>query len=245
MEIPPPQLPENVTKIAVDEKFTFSCHPGVSCFTDCCRQLELALTPYDVLRLRFGTKMASRQLHDNYIIMEQESGEPFPRFYLTMVDDGRDSCVFVNDRGCTIYDHRPGACRAYPMGRGATRQADGTINDFHVLLKESHCRGFEESTIQDVAAYSRDQGLTPYNRFNDEVAVILQHEQIRQGMILSDEQRAAFILALYDLDTFRIRLTENSLPGPAPQKPGKSVAEDDETLLLFAIQWLNSFLYKE
>ena len=101
--------------------FTFACHPGVPCFTDCCRMLELALTPYDVLRLRKATGLTSRELLENYIITEQDPGEPFPRFYLTMVDDGRASCVFVSPQGCTVYPHRPSACRAYPLGRAAVR----------------------------------------------------------------------------------------------------------------------------
>ncbi len=46
-----PQLPEH-QPLEANEVFRFHCHPGISCFTDCCRQLELALTPYDVLRLK-------------------------------------------------------------------------------------------------------------------------------------------------------------------------------------------------
>ena len=33
-------------------KFSFACHPDVPCFTKCCSDLDLALTPYDVLRLK-------------------------------------------------------------------------------------------------------------------------------------------------------------------------------------------------
>ena len=32
--------------------FRFACHPGVVCFTECCRDLKLLLTPYDVIRLK-------------------------------------------------------------------------------------------------------------------------------------------------------------------------------------------------
>ena len=110
-------LPRHITKLGRSETFTFSCHKNVKCFTECCRMLELALTPYDVLRLRLATGLTSGQLLDEYIIIEQDQGEPFPRLYLTMVDDGRASCVFVSAQGCTVYPHRPSACRAYPLGR--------------------------------------------------------------------------------------------------------------------------------
>jgi len=51
-------LPRNVTRIEKEETFHFSCHPSIGCFTDCCRQLELALTPYDILRLKKGLRPA-------------------------------------------------------------------------------------------------------------------------------------------------------------------------------------------
>ena len=62
------QLPKNVTRIQEDELFNFSCHPRVDCFTNCCRQLELALTPYDVLRLKQETKLDSSSFLANYVI---------------------------------------------------------------------------------------------------------------------------------------------------------------------------------
>jgi len=85
----PTQLPEYATRITLGTAFSFSCHKGVSCFTECCRLLDLALTPYDLLRLRKSTGMHSEKLLESYIIVEHNPDEPFPRFYLTMVDDGR------------------------------------------------------------------------------------------------------------------------------------------------------------
>ena len=34
------------------DTFTFRCHPGISCFNLCCRNLNLFLHPYDVVRLK-------------------------------------------------------------------------------------------------------------------------------------------------------------------------------------------------
>ena len=119
--------------IGANEPFAFDCHKGVGCFTHCCRQLDLALTPYDVLRLKNALSMHSAQFLDNYVIIEREDGEVFPRFYLTMVDDGNASCVFVTKDGCSLYPDRPGACRVYPMGRASMRRPDGSIEDQYVL----------------------------------------------------------------------------------------------------------------
>jgi Fe-S-cluster containining protein len=240
-----PLLPKNVRRINNEEKFTFACHPAVPCFTECCRKLELALTPYDVLRLKKACGLHSEEFLDRYVIIEQEEYETFPRFYLTMVDDGRESCVFVAKAGCTVYQDRPGACRAYPMGRAAIRQPDGGMEEFFVILQESHCRGFDEQQEKNAGGYSAEQGLSPYNRFNDAVAVILQHDQIRQGKQLSPEEVEQFILALYNLDRFRTLLFAGSLPATPPlDSAKKDRLLDDEELLLFATDWLKDILFK-
>ena len=38
--------------LGADDRLGFACHPGVPCFNACCRDLDLLLYPYDVLRLR-------------------------------------------------------------------------------------------------------------------------------------------------------------------------------------------------
>ena len=238
------QLPKNVSRLEKDETFYFSCHPGVDCFTDCCRQLELALTPYDVLRLKQESKLPSNTFLKNYVIQEQQAEDVFPRFYLTMVDDGRASCVFVSQSGCTVYPGRPGACRAYPMGRAAIRH-DNVMDEFFVLLNEDHCHGFQENEEQTIERYSKGQGLQPYNSFNDKVATLLQHEKIRQGMQLTKEQIELFVLALYDLDTFRKRLDEGELPQQDQYPSHKEACKDDEQLLLFGIDWLQEVLFQK
>jgi hypothetical protein len=201
--------------------------------------LELALTPYDVLRLKKATGLTSGQLLDRYVIMEQDPGEPFPRFYLTMVDDGRASCVFVRDSGCSVYEHRPAACRAYPLGRAVILSETGIMAEHFVLLQEDHCRGFQEPVEQTALQYSRGQDLLTYNRFNDAVAAIYQHDSIRKGFIPTSKQIDLFILALYNIDSFREMLLSGKLLSPASLTPADKIhLMSDEALLLFAIDWL-------
>ncbi len=233
-----PMMPENLRRVDDDEQFAFACHSGVRCFTHCCRQLELALTPYDVLRLKNGLGIESGEFLERYVIIEQEEEDVFPRLYLTMIDDGRASCVFVNKDGCSVYADRPGACRAYPMGRASMRKEDGFLQEFYVLLCEDHCKGFEEELRQTPLAYSIDQGLDIYNAMNDILVPLLQHDRIRQGMRLSEKQAKLFVFCLYDLDGFRARLLEGSL-SPAPSKRElEGRLDDDRELLRFGVQWL-------
>jgi Fe-S-cluster containining protein len=237
------QFPKHVTRIAPGTTFSFSCHRGVTCFTECCRLLELALTPFDVLRLRKGTGIHSAKLLEQYIIIEHKPGEPFPQFYLTMVDDGRASCVFVDKTGCTIYNHRPGACRTYPLGRAVVNGLNNVIAEDYILMKESHCRGFAEKKEQHIVKYSRDQGLEEYNRFNDAVASILQHDTIRNGFLPSKKQANLYTLALYDIDTFREKLFSDEITSLQLGDSEKKILENDEQLIDFAIKWLYKKLY--
>jgi Fe-S-cluster containining protein len=236
-------LPENIAQIDRDEIFSFACHPGLKCFTECCRLLELALTPYDVLRLRKATGLSSEELLAEHIIIEQEPGEPFPRFYLTMVDDGRDSCIFVGTSGCTVYDHRPGACRAYPLGRAARRTDAGGITEHFVLIRENHCLGSLEPQHQTPTQYGLDQDLTVYNRYSDMVAALLQHPAIRDGFVPSPPQIEFFILALYNIDTFRNLLLADQLAEVRLNRREKAPLEDDERLLLFAFETVHRQLF--
>lgn len=204
--------------------------------------LELALSPYDVMRLRKATGLNSEELLKKYIIIEQETGEAFPRLYLTMVDDGRESCVFVTQDGCAIYKHRPGACRTYPLGRAVRRTASGTQEHF-ILVKEKHCLGFCENVSRTPKDYSDNQELPSYYRFNDLVIKILQHQAIRDGYIPSHQDVDFFVLALYNLDTFRRLLFEDRLEHTHLTHEEKSRLLDDENLLEFAINVVHQRIF--
>jgi Fe-S-cluster containining protein len=233
------ELPERVEEIQPGEPFSFLCHREINCFTHCCRQLDLALSPYDMLRLRKATGLHSAELLERYIIREQNRGDIFPLFYLSMVDDGQASCVFVTPEGCRVYEHRPGACRTYPMGR-ASLWRDGGVEESFVLLKEPHCQGFREKTVQTTKSYSASQELETYNLFNDMLAEITQHEKIRQGMELSEKQLQIYTLALYNLDAFRAGLQKI---GDAGTEVPQAVFSNDDALLIYGLEWVKKELF--
>ncbi|MEW6594896.1 MAG: YkgJ family cysteine cluster protein [Thermodesulfobacteriota bacterium] len=229
-------LSDHVRPLTEDERFRFRCHPGVSCFTECCRELELALSPYDVVRLARRLGIATSLFLDRYAIVEQGEGDPFPRVFLAMVDDGRASCPFVSPQGCTVYEDRPAPCRTYPLGRGASLREDGSVTVLHVLLSEPHCRGFAENEEQDVALWTADQELLPYHRMNDLLLRLLQHPRIKAGWQPSESRCRQYLATLYDLDRFR-----NELPAATPDR--EALLADDGKLLAFAVDHLIRELY--
>lgn len=241
------QPPENFQQVRGGEQFCFSCHPGVPCFTECCRELDLALTPYDVLRLKNRLQMHSGTFLEKYVIIEWEEGQIFPTCYLTMVDDGRASCVFVEQNGCSVYTDRPSACRSYPVGRGVRRRPDGDTEEQFVLIREPHCRGFEESDTQTPLEYFTSQELGVYNRTNDTLLPLLQHNRIQQGFRPDRAGLDKFILALYNLDMFRQELADGriSMNRPLNALELQAMAGDDEELLQLGIRWLLQEFFSE
>lgn len=225
-------LPQNVRRLGDNETFRFSCHPKVSCFTDCCCQLDLALSPYDVLRLRYALGISAADFLDRYAIIEKAEDDAFPQVFLTMIDDGRASCPFVNKEGCSVYQNRPGACRTYPVGRGACLDETGQQSQLFVLLTEPHCRGFANGPDISVNEWIADQELAIYNEFNDLLMMILHHRRIKEGLRPDEQQQARYLSVLYDLDAFR-------------QEDVAYENIDDQDLLRTAIRQLNNELFSK
>ncbi len=244
----PDQLPVDFQPTVANQQFAFSCHPGVPCFTECCRELDLALTPYDVLRLKRALHLSSGRLLEEYVLIEWEEQQLFPICYLTMVDDGRASCIFVREAGCSVYGDRPGSCRAYPVGRGASITTAHESIESLVLIREAHCQGFTATGPQTIGTYLLDQGLAPYNRFNDALLPLLQHPHLQHKTFRpSRRQLDQYMLALYNLDQFRMEMTEGRITLRAPLTPQQltGLTGDDEELLLLGIQWLMQEFFDE
>jgi len=239
----PDLAPEHVRPLPPGETFRFSCHPGVACFTDCCRELELALTPYDVLRLSQHLGLTGSEFLDQYALIEQGEDCAFPLVFLGMVDDGRASCPFVTAKGCGVYADRPGACRTYPLGRGAFATEDGGRHEMHVLLTEPHCKGFNEGDHLDITAWQKDQDLAAYNAMNDELLSILHHPSLKDGH-QPEALEVEIFLFLYRLDTFRKQLLNGALALPLPiaASERQELAREDLALLRFGIRWLGHVL---
>ena len=223
-------LPPNVRRLTGSETFRFGCHPGVPCFTDCCRQLDLSLSPYDVLRLTKGLGITATQFLGRYAVVEKNQEDAFPQVFLAMVDDGRATCPFVTGEGCSVYRDRPGACRTYPVGRGAYLDDKGRSTELFVLLSEPHCRGFEVGPEMSLAEWIADQELAVYNEFNDLLMPLLQDRRIKEGFRPDVRRQGRYLDVLYNLDAFKREI-------------GASENIDDLELFRAAIRLLHDELF--
>ena len=49
--------------------FSFACHKGVPCFNECCGDVNIFLTPYDILRLKNNLNMSSEKFLAEHTII--------------------------------------------------------------------------------------------------------------------------------------------------------------------------------
>lgn len=231
-----------------DGQFGFACHPGVPCFTECCRDLRLMLTPYDIVRLKNRLKFAAGDFLDRYCSTDFDERYNIPTITLKMNDAPGKLCPFVSPAGCSLYEDRPSACRIYPLAR-ATRvhPAHGKVQEDYFVLREKHCRGFEEKRNWSSRGWIQDQGLDLYHELNDLWMRIVTHPRLGQMFSLSGKQQQMFFLASYNIDRFReftlqsrfLRLFDLS------SDEEKAVRENDEALLRLAFRWLNFSLLNQ
>jgi uncharacterized protein len=235
-----------------EDHFCFACHSRVSCFNQCCRDLNQALTPYDLLRLRSHLGLSSRKFLQQYAQIHTGPASGLPIVCLRFDDADDCRCPFVTQSGCRVYAARPTSCRLYPLARSLYRsRADGTLSARYAIIKEPHCRGFEQQSSQNVTEWISGQDLDIYFRMNDcLIELISLKNRLRPGP-LSTRHLWWAQLALYDIDTLKEKVspqqpdrefeqisTHHVSPAPDPQ-------DDDEQWLHWSLNWVRHALFGE
>lgn len=229
-------------ELAPGQGFQFACHPGVSCFGACCSALDLMLMPYDALRLRRSTGQPSREFVHDYADLTAMPGLGLPLLQMHMQDTEAKRCPFSHQGACSVYENRPSACRTYPLGR-ATRPGAQGVQEQVFVLREAHCKGFDEASQWNTATWMADQGLTAYNASNDRfmaLASALREMEDATGRHLSSQQTGMSGLALYQPDDFQRFLVGSHLLDRLEMTEGrrKDVLHDEEACLEFGFDWL-------
>ncbi len=225
----------------------FSCHTGISCFTACCADLRLILTPYDVLRMKRCVRLTSDEFIKQYTQPHEGQETVFPLILLKMRDDQGKSCPFVSQLGCAIYEDRPGACRLYPLGRAVTSDASGyQEGEFYFLVNESHCLGYSEEREWTIKEWIRDQGFEHYNEMNRPWMEIVTTRN-RHLMELTEQKLGMFHMVSYNLDRFRefVFQTKFLKVFDVPSEEIETVASDEVELMKLGMRWLRFALYGE
>jgi Fe-S-cluster containining protein len=239
------------TRVDPDSSFKFLCHKGVKCFTKCCSNIDIMLTPYDVLRMKQRLGISSAEFLDKYALMKVDEKSSHPYAYLRMGGDDERRCPFVVvPDGCTIYTDRPVSCRYYPVGQATlkkTVEGKDVHEEFYFFVKEKHCLGYEEPDDWTVRSWRDDQGAEHYDSMNREWKELLMRRNLPGQPKLDPRKQTQFFMASYDLDTFRRYVFESRFLQvfDVDTSEVEAMKEDDLALMRFAFKYVKFLMMME
>jgi Fe-S-cluster containining protein len=184
---------------------SFNCYKGIECFNACCRNIDITLTPYDILRLKKRLGLSSSEFLKQYTYPFEFNKNSIAGVKMEPVADGTE-CQFMTEEGCSVYTDRPTACRYYPVGLLSTRRADeNTDRVSYALVKEDHCKGHFEAREITIRDYRKEQGLEEYDDHGRGWRQLILKMKSAGPAIgsLSRTSLQFFFMACYDLDRFR------------------------------------------
>mgnify|MGYP001092978957 CR=1 FL=1 len=249
--------PSNILpqKLTMGSKIKFRCHPGVRCFTACCGGIKIVLTPYDILELTKRLDMPAHEFLHKFTEPTYLEKTDMPGVQLKLRQED-NKCPFVTPEGCTVYSDRPTACRYYPVGmadfhEGGTRDADGNESaseeeKFFFIVKEEHCKGFEEDKVWTIEEWRADQGVDVRDEMNMEwLRLVMRRKSFGHQASLSDQAKRMFFMASTDLASFRRFIFESSFLDTyeIDEETTEKIRTDDVELMHFSFVYLAATLF--
>lgn len=235
-------------RLHAGDKFKFACHPGVECFNECCSDVNIFLTPYDIIRMKNRLGISSKEFLKKYTLTPIEKSQKHPVVMMKMTEDEKKRCHFVTEEGCSIYKDRPWPCRMYPLGFASPSDKNKKDEgEFYFLMKEDVCKGFNEDREWTVEEWMNDQEVIEYNELGELFKEVSLHPYLEGARELPPEKMEMFYLVCYDIDTFRRFVLESSFLDrfEVEQDVVDKIREDDVELFKFGIRWLKFSLYGE
>jgi len=240
--------PKRGRQLTPGETFRFRCYPGIGCFNRCCRNLNLFLYPYDVIRLKRCLEISSDQFLDRYVDVVLREGNHFPDVLLRMAENEEKTCPFLTEGGCAVYPDRPDTCRRFPLEQGLLYGDDPERPELvHFFRPPSFCLGQNEATEWTTDTWSSDQEAERYEKMTIRWAKLKQlFDRDPWGPEGPEGSRAKMaFMATYNNDRFREFVFESSFLRRYKVKKEtlKRCRTSDSALLLLGFEWVALFLF--
>jgi Fe-S-cluster containining protein len=226
-------------KMTPEHVFTFKCHTGISCFTQCCQDITIVLTPYDVLRLKNGLGLSSDEFLEKYTLILPQKNRLIPLVILKMNETDK-KCPFVKKEGCSVYTERPWPCRMYPLDM----DDDGM---FSMISHADRCRGLDEEDPWRVGDWLVDQGIVPYDKMNALFSGVTIPLQSQKMDIDNPQVTKMLFMALYNIDKFKEFVFNSTFLKRFEVESSRidKIKRSDEELLKFSFDWIKFGLFGE
>jgi uncharacterized protein len=245
--------------LAEGEKFAFRCHPAISCFNQCCRNLNLFLYPYDIIRLKKNLGMTAAQFIEQHTDMVLRPGHHLPDVLLRMGDNAEKTCPFLTDAGCRVYVDRPYTCRMFPLEQGlyfqekppvpGSRGTDKTLHaqPVYFFRPPDFCMGQTETTLWTRQTWEADQQAAFYTRMTAQWAdlMTLFASDPWAGQGPGGPKGKMAMMAAYNMEGFRDFVLNSSFLKRHVVKIDlrRKLKTDDMALLRLGMAWIRLFLF--
>ena len=237
-------------QLKLESKICFNCYPGISCFNACCKQADITLAPYDIIRLKNRLGMTSTEFLKKHTVPFEMDAHGTPGVKMRTTDDD-PVCLFMDEeKGCTVYEDRPSACRYYPVALLASRRSDEYHDEQnYALVEESHCMGHKEAREITVADYRKEQKVEEYDELNrDYYRIILKKKSAGPAIGKpSPTSFQFFFLVCYDIDRFKDFLSAPNFRAvyDISDEEYETIMTDDVERLKFGYRLLMQVLFGE
>lgn len=237
---------DEIITLGLDDIFPFDCRKDLDCFNRCCRDINLFLTPYDIIRLKNNLGFSSRKFLDTYTttIYMEEVGHPL--VVMKMMGDEK-RCPFSSPDGCRVYPDRPWSCRTFPLEPCVGKAGDGRpLTPMYSVVKRPFCLGFNKNSTLTVRAWLERQGTAVYEEMNDLWSQVTLSERFPAGG-LDRRGIQMFFLASYSLDEFSVLASGQGFLETYSLKNDeiRPILRDEISLYAFACRWLRVALLGE
>lgn len=218
--------------MTLEGRFQFDCHPGLECFGHCCRNINIYLTPYDVIRMKKNLGLSSEEFHREHTL-RYPGARQLAVVQIKMRDDEKQTCPFLTPNGCRIYADRPWSCRMAPVDM----LEDGV---FRINFDPARCLGLLEPKSWTVAEWLQNQGINEYEAIEAGFKDLPKQLQFPGFSALDDHLARLFYTVCYNVDRFRRLIFESRFLEvfPTPPETVEKIKSDDIALLRFGIDWL-------
>ena len=235
--------------LGLENTIQFRCYKGISCFNACCKNADITLTPYDIVRLKNRLGMTSTEFLVKHTVLFEMDGSGMLGVKLK-TQDNELVCLLVSEEGCTVYEDRPSACRYYPVGLMAMRPMGSPSDEAHYfLVKEEHCKGHEEDRTLTLAEYRTEQGVEEYDATNREWYQIILKKRSSGPTVGKPSQTSfqMFFMCSYDIDRFRNFVMSDNFKAvyDLDEKQYEEFNKDEISLLKFSFRLMKQVLFGE
>ncbi|MBP6318784.1 MAG: YkgJ family cysteine cluster protein, partial [Rubrivivax sp.] len=246
---PFPTSPVTPTTLEGTAALQFQCRKGIACWNACCSNIDISLTPYDIVRLKQHLELSSSEFLNRYTVPYEMEKDGIAGVKLRPVDGGT-ACRFMTDAGCGVYADRPTACRYYPVALLSMRKQDESVDrQYYAIVREDHCLGHREPRTQTIDEYRAEQGLPEYDDLAHGWRQLILKKKSSGPTVGKPSKRSLelFFMTCYDIDRFRSFVASDSFSGiyELPADELHAMLLDDVTLLQFGFRFLRQVLFGE